>query len=368
MKWNKIILIAIGLVILLYALLNLVQFNRNKFDVTYEHLDNSDNVVRILENTNVNFDSSSKELQITGKNATIRINYTSETIFRVWQLKIIENGNQTYLEERPDVSDLKKNDKQLYIFSHEIKLSENDSNVTVKFSVQNVGELRSKYLYPFDAYYPFDESKSITNNIIIIGHYIFPETDIKQNVEAIAKTPSGEILCQTPSGYSHYKGFVFTAKPTPIQFDHQLITADVGLRNNEFYGISFSLYQTLPNGIVVPIKNCKFDAGGNLTESVKINFHRTLFPSEFLFFLAIILILGVIGKYGSLEHYREYGFRKTLYDMYIIALTPTVIAEFTVSLLPPSRPLTFTLFDFIFLIPFLWTVKNYLKSRFPNVL
>ena len=296
----------------------------------------SDIVTKYYEINNVDFNWTSVNLLVQ-TNRTFNVEFISTERFYLWDFNVEKDGKTILFLPRLDSQE--KNTEGLFRFSREIA-SDTDSFFNISYGINNVRENISPFWYPFDNYYLINRLIKFYPSESHIARYNFPVTDINVNIKSRA---SAEVVCdggkiQIPVDAQENIHWV-------SMYSRQTTELGTDSRNN-LYGVRVRL-------LTPPYSNCTLQAPLGVHDAT---FKRTFFPAQFLFWL-IFLYFSFLTCYYSV--YKNERFWDGLKHVYIGAAVPLMFAEFTVSLLPPSRPLLFTLFDSLILLPLLFLVSHF---------
>lgn len=312
-----------GVQLIIYRIIE-VDFENTKNTVYYQ----------TTEDVNWTLSSRLKSLEISG----------------IWNLNIERNGEQILFIPRPDIEQIGEE----YFYKYNLYTNES-ALFKISFERKNVEEIVSKYLYPFDRYF-IHAQQNITESVSTTTAFSFPKVDI-------IVEPSSKIQADFEHPLVPY--------PLTLQAKESLhnvfVTHEMVLINGEIKGMGVILIGG-PDYEEIVLPKPKTDL---ITHTIDISFGRTIFPSQFLFFVLAGYTVWVTLFWIRKER-RSYS--KIFYKIYVVTALPLIVAEFTISFLPPSRPLVPTLFDSIILWPLIMVlipstvakVKNSIKGKFSK--
>jgi len=307
---------------------------------------------RIYELYDIDFDLVENKLVLYTNKSSSGIFYKKPEIIDIWNVKITIDDKPYAFIPRLLISDIGQQPNKTYFANYTIPLFDNKPHtIVIEFKSNNVKEVVSKHLYPFDVY-QFSQRRNIENEMSRISHYKLPDVDIETTVSIRGNATyylPGKVL----------PPIIFDLQPRAIQNKNEVITSEFGIKKNKICGISVVATELLKTeseeiGLSEMIEAEVYEYP--VIESHSITFRRSFFPSIFLF-----LVLGAFTIFLTLYNMANETTRKgALYKVYVQASLLIILAEFTVGILPPSRPLTLTLFDTIIVWPL---IISFLKKR-----
>ena len=319
--------------------------------------------LQIYEITTVHFDSTYNEWHILSRNRSISLNFTSSYMFHVWDFNAEIDGDPYLFVPRPSVADIGPKNNKTFYFKYELPIN-GTRLVKLSFWMSNVKRKTndiplplinwSIHIYPFDEYYIFSQNRTIQNGESRMVYFEFPDVDIKINALCIGEHQM-EVKCGKKSTPMEIK-----VNEKVINLKNKLLTTEVSIIDNKLVGFNWTIFQVAP-GYSKKI-DCSFE-GPFAKENRNISFSRSFYPSQLLFY-----ILASITIFVTIYHIRKTkGVIERLYRIYVIVLVPLILIEFTVSIIPPSRPLSFTLLDSIVVWPLIILLPVTLIELFKRI-
>ncbi|MBI2663211.1 hypothetical protein HYX15_01625 [Candidatus Woesearchaeota archaeon] len=288
---------------------------------------------KIYEIINVNLDSTENEVFIFTNLSEIEFEIDLKEEFHVWDYKEYIDEKIIKFDVRPEVAD-PFGDKGYY-FNSNINLSglkKSNHLIKISYKSDNINEIVDREWYPFDKYEILGIDRSIDDNIYRIAKISFPETDInpKLLVNSDIKTDN----CGDA-----------TFSQELIKDDFTYITTGTAVSEMDVTTFNVYIAEVISENEIRKVVECKLTH--EVTEDSNIILERSWFPSKILFTFMLILIIFLSLYYWK----KDLIFLDKIYHTYIIIIIPFILSEYTVSILPPFRPLTFTLFDGLFFLP-----------------
>jgi len=308
-----------------------------------------------------NFDSTFNTWYFFVKkdNSSIEIELENKNEFTVWNFYIEKDGIPYVFIPQPQIGG-NVNDK--FNFNYHINVDE-AGLVKVQFNLNNIKPIRNKFLYPFDKYELFLINTTLKKDLSMVQYVKFPESLIQYESNSTVKIPIKKAKCDNKIVDIDFDIFL-EAQQHLTEEAFGRLTPEMYIHDGKLAGIK-ATYLCPSEGGYMPCK-CQPYFSEPLSIYFPIKISRSNFPSIYLF-----LVIGAFVVYISM-----YGFYKKRncgwYLEYVYGRTtlPLILSEITVAILPPSRPLTFTLFDSIILWPLIiLLIKSIIdehKKQYPN--
>lgn len=298
-------------------------------------------VYKIVE-IDKNFDSTFNTWYFSTKNANssiIEINFENENEFSIWNFYVEKDGIPYVFIPKPQIV---KKDKK-FNFNYVMYFEEADL-VKIQFELNNIIPIRNQSWYPFDKYKLILVNTTFSEGVSVVEYIKFPESLIMYEGTSVANAPIKKIICDNKIKKTNIDVSV-EAKQRITDISFSKITPEVYIYNGSLSGMRMTYFYPV-KGEYVP-SSCQ-PYLDEISLSFPIEISRSPFPSLYLFivigiFVFYISIYGFYKKSKSFNKYIEY--------VYVRTTLPLILSEIVVSIIPPYRPLSFTLFDTIILWP-----------------
>lgn len=324
-----IIFILFSLLIVIISAISM----KSQEDISFINSSHAENTnTKIFEMISIDLDSTKNDIIIFTNTTEISFEINSRKEFHIWNYKEYIDGKLIKFDVRPEVGDPDER-RDYYDTISKINLDGNQHIVKISYESNNIEKLRDESYYPFDKYGVFSIDRNINENEYFISIINLPEADINPIL-------SRELEIKTDNCDK------FRIGQKLIKNDFSYITSGTGILDRNVTTLDLYIAEIISPEEIKRVLDCK------LTDSAKENSEillvRSLFPSKILFGFMLFLIVFFSLYYGRNINLTFFDKIANTYSAIII---PFILSVYTTSVIPPFRPLTFTLFDGLFLLP-----------------